>query len=155
MSDRYFISDADLRGLAGDLIGAGTEVIAPVATDICQSPSAVAATVCTLGGSKVDIDYRALASADELDLSRGLPQLSLKGYFLPEHEALCRWKQRGITVEVEDVPTEFAPARRAGGQALRRRRPRGRRQGHELGLQGRALERPPRSDHHRQPRVPR
>ena len=109
MSDRFFISDADLHGLAGDLIGAGTEVIAPVATDICQSPSAIAATACTLDGSKVDIDYRALASADEMDLSRGLPQLSLKGYFLPEHEALCRWKQRGITVEVEDVPTEFAP----------------------------------------------
>ena len=30
-----------------------------------------------------------LADAAELDLSRGLPELSLKGYFLPEHEALC------------------------------------------------------------------
>ena len=109
MSDRYFISDSDLRGLAADLLGAGTEVIAPVATDICQSPSAVAASACTLDHSLVDIDYRALADADELDLSRGLPQLSLKGYFLPEHEALCRWKQKGTTIEVEEVPTEFAP----------------------------------------------
>ena len=109
MSDRYFISDADLRGLAADLLGAGTEVIAPVATDICQSPSAIAATACTLDDSMVDIDYRALAGADDLDLCRGLPQLSLKGYFLPEHEALCRWKQKGTTIEVEEVPTEFAP----------------------------------------------
>ena len=86
MSDRYFISEADLRGLAADLLGAGTEVVGPVATDICQSPSAIAATACTLDHSLVDIDYRSLTAADELDLSRGLPQLSLKGYFLPEHE---------------------------------------------------------------------
>ncbi len=109
MSDRYFISDADLRGLAADLLGAGTEVVAPVATDICQSPSAIAATACSLDHSLVDIDYRALESADQLDLSRGLPQLSLKGYFLPEHEALCRWKQKGTTTEIIEVPTEFAP----------------------------------------------
>ena len=57
MSDRYFISEADLRGLAADLLGAGTEVVAPVATDICQSPSAIAATACTLDHSLVDIDY--------------------------------------------------------------------------------------------------
>ncbi len=106
---RSFISETDLRGLAADLIDAGTEVIAPVATDICQSPSAVAAAACMRGDSMVDLDYSALASADDMDLSRGLPQLSLKEYFLPEHEALCRWKQRGITVELEDVPTEFAP----------------------------------------------
>ena len=109
MSDRFFISDADLRGLAADLLGAGTEVIAPVATDICQSPSAIAATACTLDGSKIDIDYTPLTSADDMDLSRGLPQLSLKSYFLPEHEALCRWRQKGTTVEVVEVPTEFAP----------------------------------------------
>jgi len=109
VSDRYFISEADLRGLAADLLGAGTEVVAPVATDICQSPSAIAATACTLDHSKVDIDYTPLVSADDLDLSRGLPQLSLKQFFLPEHEALCSWKQKGITVEVEEVPTEFAP----------------------------------------------
>ncbi len=108
--ERYFLSEADLRSLVGDLLGAGTEVIAPLATDVCQSPSAVAASACTLpGAAAVDIDYRPLAGADELDLSRGLPQLSLKEHFLPEHEALCRWKQKGTTVEVEDVPVEFAP----------------------------------------------
>ena len=109
MSDRYFISTEDLRALTGDLLGAGTEVIAPVATDICQSPSAVAASACRMPGTAaVDIDYTALADASQLDLSRGLPQLSLKGYFLPEYETLCSWKQRGTTIEVDEVPVEFA-----------------------------------------------
>ena len=39
---RYFISEANLRALAADLLGAGTEVIAPVSVDACQSPSALA-----------------------------------------------------------------------------------------------------------------
>jgi len=108
VSERFFISETDLRGLTADLLDGGTEVIAPVATDICQSPSAVAATACTLDGSKVEIDYRELTSADDLDLSRGLPQLSLKEFFLPEHEPLCRWRQKGTTVQVFEVPTEFA-----------------------------------------------
>ena len=107
---RYFISTEDLRGLAGDLLSSGTEVVAPVSVDICQSPAAFAASACKLPGtSAVDVDYRLLGDAAELDLSRGLPALSLKGYFLPEHEALCRWKQKGISVEVQEVPTEFAP----------------------------------------------
>lgn len=110
MSDRYFISTEDLRGLTADLLAAGTEVIAPVATDICQSPSAVAASACRLDkGPAIEIDYTPLSDAAELDLSRGLPQLSLKGYFLPEHEVLCSWKQRGTTIEMHEVPTEFAP----------------------------------------------
>ncbi len=110
MSDRYFISTEDLRGLTGDLLAAGTEVIAPVATDICQSPSAIAASACRLDRAEaVEIDYTPLTEAAQLDLSRGLPQLSLKGYFLPEHEVLCSWKQRGTTIEVFEVATTFAP----------------------------------------------
>jgi ferredoxin len=110
VSDRYFISTEDLRGLTGDLLAAGTEVIAPVATDICQSPSAVAASSCRLPGTAaVDIDYTPLTDAAQLDLGRGLPQLSLKGYFLPEHETLCAWKQHGTTIDVEEVSTQFAP----------------------------------------------
>jgi len=110
VAQRYFIGEDDLRTLTGDLLAAGTEVIAPVAIDICQSPSAIAASACTRPGvAPVEIEYRRLASATELDLGRGLPELSLKGYFLPEHEALCRWHQHGTTVEVEPVPTEFAP----------------------------------------------
>jgi len=110
MSDRYFISTEDLRGLTGDLLAAGTEVIAPVATDICQSPSAIAASACRLDRAEaVEIDYTPLTEAAQLDLSRGLPQLSLKGYFLPEHEVLCSWKQRGTTIEMFEVATTFAP----------------------------------------------
>ena len=111
MSDeRLFISESDLRALAADLLGAGTEVIAPVAVDACASPAAMASSACMRPGlAPEDLAYRALADAAELDLARGLPMLSLKGYFLPEHEALCRWKQKGITIEIEAVPTEFAP----------------------------------------------
>jgi ferredoxin len=106
----FFIAADDLRALTGDLLGAGTEVIAPVAVDICASPSAVASSACLHPGVKpVDIEYRALADAVELDLSRGLPVLSLKQYFLPEYEALCGWRQHGTEVEVDAVPTEFAP----------------------------------------------
>ena len=110
MSDAYFISESDLQALAADLLDAGTEVIAPVAVDVCQSPAAVAAAACMQpDAAAVDIEYRALTDASKLDLSRGLSILSLKGYFLPEHEALCRWKQRGTEIEIEAVPTEFAP----------------------------------------------
>ena len=40
MSDPRFISESDLRALAGELLAAGTEVIAPVSVDACHSPSA-------------------------------------------------------------------------------------------------------------------
>lgn len=108
--ETFFITDDDLRALTGDLLGAGTDVIAPVAVDVCASPSAIASSACLRPGvAPVDIEYRALADAAELDLSRGLPVLSLKQYFLPEHEALCCWRQHGTEVEIEAVPTEFAP----------------------------------------------
>ena len=111
MSDeRFFISESDLRALAADLLATGTEVIAPVAVDACASPAAMASSACMRPGLEPeDLEYRALTDAAELDLARGLPILSLKGYFLPEHEALCRWKQKGIAIEIEAVPTEFAP----------------------------------------------
>ena len=111
MSDgRFFISESDLRALAADLLGAGTEVIAPVAVDACASPAAMASSACMRPGMEPeDLEYRALTDASQLDLGRGLPILSLKGYFLPEHEALCRWKQKGTTIEIKAVPTEFAP----------------------------------------------
>jgi len=108
--ERFFISESDLRALAADLLATGTEVIAPVAVDACASPAAMASSACMRPGLEPeDLEYRALTDAAELDLARGLPILSLKGYFLPEHEALCRWKQKGIAIEIEAVPTEFAP----------------------------------------------
>jgi len=88
--ETYFIAADDLLALTAELLGAGTQVIAPVAVDVCASPSAIASSACLRPGvAPVDIEYRALADAAELDLSRGLPVLSLKQYFLPEHEALC------------------------------------------------------------------
>jgi len=108
--ERFFISESDLRALAADLLGAGTQVIAPVAVDACASPAAMASSACMRPGmAPEDLEYQALTDATELDLGRGLPILSLKGYFLPEHEALCRWKQKGTAIEIEAVPTEFAP----------------------------------------------
>ena len=107
---RHFISEADLRALAADLLGAGTDVIAPVSVDACQSPSALATAACLRPGvAPVDVEYKAIGEAAELDLGRDLPVLSLKQFFLPDHEALCRWHQRGLEVTVEEVPTTFAP----------------------------------------------
>ena len=105
-----FISEAELRALAGTLIAEGTEVIAPVAVEVCASPAGLASAACLRpGAAPEDIEYRLLAGPDELYLGDGLPVMSLKTYFLPEHEALCSWCQRGTTVEVRPVPTTFAP----------------------------------------------
>jgi hypothetical protein len=108
--DRCFIRESDLRDLTAELIAAGTEVIAPVAVDVCASPSAIASAACRMPGTApVEIEYRQLDDASELDVGRGMPVLSLKGYFLPEHEALYCWRQRGTEIEIEPVPTVFAP----------------------------------------------
>ena len=110
VSERCFISEAGLRDLTADLLESGTEVIAPVAEEICASPSAVASAACRMPGeTPVEIEYRRLTDAAELDVSRGLPVLSLKGFFLPEHEALFCWEQRGTTITIKPVPTTFAP----------------------------------------------
>jgi ferredoxin len=108
--ERFFIGESDLRALAADLLGAGTEVIAPVAVGADVSPAAMASAECLRPGTEPeDLEYRTLTDASQLDLSRGLPILSLKGHFLPEHEALCHWRQKGTTIEIEAVPTEFGP----------------------------------------------
>ena len=75
-----------------------------------------------------------------------MPRLSLKQFFLPQNEDLFSWKQRGVEVEITEAPTTVQRPRRPRRQALRRRRARDRRRGHELGLRRRALERPPRGD---------
>jgi ferredoxin len=109
-AERFFISEANLRELAASLLADGGEVIAPVAVDVCASPSALASAACRMPGqAPVDIEYRALTDASDLDLGRGMPVLSLKGYFLPEHEALFCWRQHGTEIEIEQVATTFAP----------------------------------------------
>jgi ferredoxin len=105
-----FISDADLRALAGELVAAGTEVIGPVARDVCASPAALASSACLRpGAAPVDVEYRALTDAADLDLSAAQPSLSLKGEFLPDHEALFCWRQCGMEVQMQAAPTTFAP----------------------------------------------
>lgn len=105
-----FISKADLTELTDELLGAGAEVIAPVASEICASPSAVASAACRMpGAAPIEIYYQAITEAAALDVSRGLPVLSLKEFFLPEYEALFCWRQHGMKVEIEQVTTRFAP----------------------------------------------
>lgn len=105
-----FITDADLRALAGELIAAGTEVIAPVARDDCASPAALASSACLRPGeAPVDIEYRVLGDPAELYLDAGQPSLSLKGEFLPDHEALFCWRQHGTSIQVQPAPSTFAP----------------------------------------------
>jgi ferredoxin len=106
----FFITQDDLHGLAGDLLDQGTAVFGPVAVDVCASPTAAASSACLRPGAEaVEVEYRALTEGAELDLSHGLPQLSLKNWFLPEHEAICRWRQRGTEVQVEDAPGDPGP----------------------------------------------
>ncbi|HET6495367.1 MAG TPA: 4Fe-4S dicluster domain-containing protein [Thermoleophilia bacterium] len=108
--DRCFIREADLRELTAELLAAGTEVIAPVAVDVCASPSAIASAACRMpGAAPIEIEYRALEDASDLDVSRGMPVLSLKSYFLPEHEALFCWRQHGTQIEMKQVATTFPP----------------------------------------------
>ena len=85
----------------------------------------------------------------------GLPRLSLKQFFLPPTEALFSLAaaRPARSSSSRRRPT-FAAAGRARRAALRRRRPADRRQGHELGLRRRALERAPRGDHDLQPGLP-
>ncbi len=110
MSDALFITEADLRALADDVIASGTEVMGPVAEEAAQSPAALASAACLRPGeAPVAYEYRNLTGAGELDLSAGLPALSLKGAFLPQNEALFCWRQHGSAIEIENVPTEFPP----------------------------------------------
>lgn len=105
-----FITEADLRALASELLAAGAEVIAPVAQDACASPAALASAACLRPGvAPVDLEYRVLDDAGALDLSAGQPSLSLKGHFLPDHEVLFCWRRRGTETPVQAAPTTFAP----------------------------------------------
>jgi ferredoxin len=85
-----FLSQADLIGLAADLLAAGTRVVAPVAT-----------------GRR--LEYRALERADQVSFEGGLPGRGLKEFLLPPTEVLLRWRQRRDEVELEEVPTRFGP----------------------------------------------
>ncbi len=84
------ISQSDLAGLVADLVAAGTRVLAPAKV-----------------GERAE--YRPIKDLAEAALGGPLPKRSLKEFFLPASEVLLRWKQKKNDVEIEEVPTTFAP----------------------------------------------
>lgn len=81
------ISEADLQGLAADLLAAGSTVWGPARVP---------------GTSRPGVEYRPLREAAELDLNAGLPLLPLKRVFLPPTEPLFWWER--TAAEVRLVP---------------------------------------------------
>ncbi len=79
------ISDADLRGLAADLLAAGSTVWGPARVP---------------GSPRPGVEYRPLREAAELDLGAGLPFLPLKQVFLPPTEPLFWWERKGTEVRL-------------------------------------------------------
>ncbi len=94
MSTVKFIRESDLRGLAGDLLAAGTFVAGPTRR---------------AGPQGERFEYAALARADELAPGPGLPRRPLKEFFFPPTEPLLHWRQRKNDVELQEVPTKFGP----------------------------------------------
>jgi ferredoxin len=105
-----FLAEGELAGLVADLATAAVEVIGAAAAEPA-SPAAAAADV--LHGRPA-LEYRALAPGDAPLLAPGMPRLSLKGFFLPQTEALFAWRQHGTEVEIERGAAS-APARVALG----------------------------------------
>lgn len=107
MSGERFLGTEDLAGLVGDLLAAGTQVIAPAVAGTCASPAALASSACLRPGAAPElIQYLSIQDPALLALGRGMPSLSLKSFFLPQNEALLHWKQRGSAIELEPAPVE-------------------------------------------------
>lgn len=108
LTDELFLSASGLTELVADLLRAGTEVIAPAVTGACESPAALASVACLRPGIGPElIEYAVVADADRLALGRGMPSVSLKGFFLPQTEALFSWRQRGVRIEI--MPADTTP----------------------------------------------
>jgi len=102
-----FLSKGELEALAGRMLQAGAEVIAPAVAGACVSAAAVASAACLHPGHAPQfIEYMAIDDPALLALGEGMPSLSLKGFFLPKNEALFRWRQKGDRVEVIPAPRE-------------------------------------------------
>jgi ferredoxin len=87
------LSQTDLAALVATLVGKGTTVIAPAASE--------------RDGGRVE--YRPIRRFEEAALEGALPRRSLKELFLPPSEVLLRYRQRKDGVDLEEVPTEFPP----------------------------------------------
>ncbi len=86
------ISGDDLRGLAADLLAAGSVV---------WGPARAAGTP-----QEGEAEYRPLAEASELDLGAGLPLVSLKRVFLPPTDPLFWWRREGGAIRL--IPASAA-----------------------------------------------
>ncbi|MBI5532428.1 MAG: 4Fe-4S dicluster domain-containing protein [Deltaproteobacteria bacterium] len=86
------LTQADLASLVGDLVAAGTRVVAPSRTGV---------------GPLQHLDYREIKKADEMTLDAGLPKRSIKELFFPPTEVLFRWKQKKNDFELQEVETKF------------------------------------------------
>ncbi len=114
-ADELYLTEESLTRLVDELLTAGTEVIAPAVTGSCASPAAIASAACLRPGAAPElIEYAALHDASQMALGRGLPNLSLKGFFLPQEEALVSWRRRGTGLELRG-PRVDAPSRIALG----------------------------------------
>lgn len=104
VTDELYVSTAGLAALATDLLAAGREVIAPAVTGTCESPAALASAACLRPDAGPElIEYAAVEDPDRLALGRGMPSMSLKGFFLPQNEALFSWRQRGASIEIAEA----------------------------------------------------
>jgi ferredoxin len=90
------------------LRAAGTEVAGPARAGEPASPAAAAAAAATAAARA--LEYRVVESGSELALGAGMPRLSLKGFYLPQNEALFSWRRQGTDVTIERAPTA-APVR--------------------------------------------
>lgn len=91
MKPATMLSSTQLDGLLHDLLAAGVEIIGPAR------------------GRDGRIDYQSLTSPEALVLDGGVPRRSLKSTFLPATEPLFAWRLKRGDVEIESVPTSFAP----------------------------------------------
>ena len=116
MTDVLFLSREQLAALVADLVAADTIVIGPARAGGPAIPGLEDRQQGVAKGAFGTLEYREVRSADELELGPGMPRLSLKQFFLPQNEKLFSWKQKGINVEVHEVPTAFAPRVILGGK---------------------------------------
>jgi ferredoxin len=89
----HFLADANLRTLLGQLLAAGTKVIAPARGKTHERR----------------LEYRPIDSVEQAALGQGLPRRPLKSHFFPPTEPLLKWRQSKEKVELEEVATTFAP----------------------------------------------
>jgi len=88
-----YLSQQGLASLVGELLAAGTRVIAPVrAKDDAEQ-----------------VDYQLIDSFADAAFGVRLPRRSLKEFFLPATEVLLHYKQTKSGVEIREVPTVAPP----------------------------------------------